>query len=842
MSGDNEIGCTVLIDGEAISDGYSLDPDVPAVLSGLRVRWGRSSTVDQPPASTCTFTVLDPLDGQRLVPSLTIGRRIDVQVDTVIYPDPTYSTIPNLIPSAVSSAAAVTVAADGKSAAMIADASGRTLGFYLPPLPFTSNPLGWDAVPRTLPGQAWRYTLTITVPAPFAGYSAWRAEVAPAYFTKPDGSDVSAPGPWTVAAPTADVTFTPPAGVWLGLAVHLYPVGPAWDDLDATPWDGLTGGVIGPGDPAALKVTAFGDSITAGTWLPQYSDSWIAKLEARLGVPITNRAVGGVPLHDPSGGGILMDQITAALANGQPAFTHAVILCGTNDLMTHDTNTISQSITAAQAVQDALVAAGVRVIWLTVLPMGYGTSHRDADVPTLLTRMKILNDALRGIAGTRHYYETGPLFGADPFGFVLDSATWLIDGLHPNATGASQMANLFPLELLNAAWSGYHPTWDELATFKVSGLQMLAPLAGVAQSAYVFSGRITDVITAWDGSDTAEVQVIAQDWLAELANRFVGDTPWGQETLGERAQRIVSLSGQPVTLSTDAGVAGLQVTYRDVDRQAAEALLQQLATSCGGILWTATHLVTGQVMRIEDVNARPAALTLSDVGTGLVHIVPSAAAIANALPITACDIDADPVRFILDMTDTISMVAVQWLEQTVDPGPPAVTKPTQRSVEVIAPNTMAVIGSRRLSISTQLVTLGDANTQATSWLARRSTLAWRIENLRWDSTGDLSPIAIHALLTLLDGTARNGLPIALTDLPAWAGPMTHGQSEVALYVEGGTYSYSAGSWVLELDTSSATGSASGDLPWQNLDAGWSWDEFDPDVAWLDLYGVTYPVT
>jgi len=93
----------------------------------------------------------------------------------------------------------------------------------------------------------------------------------------------------------------------------------------------------------------------------------------------------------------------------------------------------------------------------------------------------------------------------------------------------------------------------------------------------------------------------------------------------------------------------------------------------------------------------------------------------------------------------------------------------------------------------------------------------------------------------LDGTRRNGLPIALTELPEWAGPMTHGQSEVALYVEGGRYEYEAGSWVLELMTSSATGSAIGNLPWQNLEPGWSWAEFDPEVAWLDLYGVTYPV-
>src|SRR4029077_9322637 len=86
----------------------------------------------------------------------------------------------------------------------------------------------------------------------------------------------------------------------------------------------------------------------------------------------------------------------------------------------------------------------------------------------------------------------------------------------------------------------------------------------------------------------------------------VGDTPWTVEPLATRAQRIVQLSGQPITLTVDPAPGALQVTYRDVDRQAAAGLLQQLATSGGSVLWTATHLVTGQVMRVED-NAAPAA-------------------------------------------------------------------------------------------------------------------------------------------------------------------------------------------------------------------------------------------
>ena len=178
------------------------------------------------------------------------------------------------------------------------------------------------------------------------------------------------------------------------------------------------------------------------------------------------------------------------------------------------------------------------------------------------------------------------------------------------------------------------------------------------------------------------------------------------------------------------------------------------------------------------------------------HVIPSPAANANALLITACDVAAAPVKFILDTTGTVSMVAVQWLDQVPDQGPPATVKPTQRTVELTAPQTLALIGARRLSVSTQLTTQTDAQPRRPpgGWPGS-SVVAWRIEGLTWDTTGDpLGPAEISAVMHLLDGTRRNGLPITLTDLPDWAGPMTAGQQQVALYVEGGSYAYRAGSW------------------------------------------------
>lgn len=609
------IGCTVLIDGREISDGCTPFPaDDPAVLSGLRIIWGRASTVDQPQPSSCTFDILDPLYGSRLVPALAIGRQVDVRADTVVYPDPNVSTIPAQIPTAVVNAAATAT-------------GGRAASVTFPPRALSSDPLAWDAVPRTLAGQDWRLKAGVTLPSPgFLGWSSWAATIQPVSYTNPDGKDAAVFGdPVPFVGGVVDTTITPPPGVWLGALVRVYPVGPAWQDLDATAWQ---------------------------------------------------------------------------------------------------------------------------------------------DVP--------------------------------------------------------------------AAW-----TWNSLSTFVVRDLDLLAPAAGALDSGLVFSGRITDIAAKWDGGPDAQLSIIAQDWLAELANRWVGDQPWAAEALWQRALRVVGLSGQPVTLNVDAPMGFLPVTYRDVDSQPAASLLQQLATSGAGVLWTATHLVTGQIMRIEDVTNRPAALTLTDVPGGIVRVIPSQAAADNSLPVSACVIDADPVRFILDTTETVSMVAVQWLDQVVDPDNGAI-KPTQRTVEISDPIMLSTIGARRLSVSTQLRAQADAEAQANTWLARSSVLSWRIEGLSWDTAGDLSTAEIEPLMTLLDGTRRNGLPILLTDLPEWAGPMVGGQDQVALYVEGGQYDYTGGAWTLALTTSSATGSAAGSFPWQAADPGWQWQEMAPEVTWLDLYGVTYP--
>lgn len=58
------VTCELWVDGARYADGQPAEVTTdPFVMSGLRVTWGRSNTVDQPEPSTCSFSVADPPGG-----------------------------------------------------------------------------------------------------------------------------------------------------------------------------------------------------------------------------------------------------------------------------------------------------------------------------------------------------------------------------------------------------------------------------------------------------------------------------------------------------------------------------------------------------------------------------------------------------------------------------------------------------------------------------------------------------------------------------------------------------------------------------------------------------------
>lgn len=616
------LGCTVLVDGVRLADGAAADdPADPTALDGLKVTWGRSTTLDQPSPASCSLTVADADGGARPFALLGVGRRLDVLTTALVYPGPTESTVtdPGFAttgPGSTTSNGTTTVGG-GHATTRPADPT-RRVRVVFPPAPYDdgTHPAAWDGIPRTSAAQQWRFGATVTLPPPpplTAGAPA--AVVRPVAFTRPLASSAqilpqSIP---VVSGQPVAATFSPPPGVWLGLAVDFDPTGPTWAQLD-------------------------------------------------------------------------------------PA-----------------------------------------VSWAT----------------------------------------------------------------------------------LPAA-----PTWADLAPMLTDDLLVLAPAAGTERAALVFSGRITDVEAEYDdGRQLVLIEVTAQDHTAELANRDVASTPWAAEALGVRAQRIVTLSGQPTQLVVDAGISAVVVTARDVDAQPALRMLQDLAVTADAVLWSAVHLTTGQYLRLEDTAARPPLLELAMVG-GQVEIV-ARTGVPGAHTLDSCLILLDPVKWTADVADVATRVAVRWLEQL---GGTNTTEHTEVATDV---SLAADLGIRRIGIGTELTTQAAAQALAARVLARTGSAAYRVRGLTWPTGLEpMLPDQVELAVQLLDGTTRNGAPILLTGLPDWA-PVT---PSLGLFLEGGQYTYSGAAWELAMTVSRATGQGTGGT-WAELDPAWTWAQLNPTDTWLDLVGV-----
>jgi hypothetical protein len=378
-------------------------------------------------------------------------------------------------------------------------------------------------------------------------------------------------------------------------------------------------------------------------------------------------------------------------------------------------------------------------------------------------------------------------------------------------------------------------SWDDLGRVYVDDVDVLAPPAGAVRQGAVFGGRITDLESAYDTTvGGTVVRVIAQSNLAELGNRYIGDTPWPAQTVAARVDAIVAAAAQPnLTATVDTGVRTRQLCYLDADARPAAGLLAEVAQSVGGALWAPTSVAAQTALRIEDVDARPALFRLVKTG-GVIVIAVAPTVGTTGIELDACLLLLDPVRWAQDSTDTATQVAIGWQEQTAAGPPPTLTARTEtRSNDALT----AARGRFRVGISTDLATLADAATLADTMLARLSIGGWRVTGLVWQiDAGDLlDGPALSRVMQVLDGTTRIGLPILVTGLPAWS-PISP-ETTLPMYLEGGRFSNTRGAWRLELETSSAVSQGKASVTWDQLPADWLWDQFDPAISWDDLAGV-----
>ena len=380
------------------------------------------------------------------------------------------------------------------------------------------------------------------------------------------------------------------------------------------------------------------------------------------------------------------------------------------------------------------------------------------------------------------------------------------------------------------SWAATPGTWQDFVIVRAADIIVIAPEGGTTREVLVFEGRITDLSVEWDERiPGALITVTAADFIADLDNIRVGDEPWLAETMGARFQRIISLAGYPVEAFIDPTLTGTLVSWQDVDSQAATGLLQDLAQSVDGVMWSAAHQTTGAYIDVENPATRPPLYALS-YSDGLVTIVQAA---PDALALSACDVLLDPVSFVQDVSDVATRVGVTWLEEEIDDeGQPGTT---ERTETVIDEELEKLYGFRSVHVGTMLQSADDARRIAEHVLSRLVFTGWRAQGLTIDD-----PESIHIpdaeaaalLLTLLDATTRNGIGLRVTDLPDWS----PSGSISSLYLEGGTYRHVDGTWTLELTVSSASGLGQS-VRWDELESAWQWASFAPDVSWADLNGV-----
>ena len=858
----------VFSDGVWLADGRDGESDDPQVLTGLAVRWGRSTVVDQPQPSTCTLTMEDREGGSRFLDQLRVGGRLDVKADALLPDDGGTGeqkiVIEERFTAGTGNAYRLTGTANIFQAAGVleVDVTGATLTtVVIPPAPLQpigGDPGAWDDVPRSLTGQVWGASIRVRVPPPFAGYAGWAAVLRPVTYNTPwatpvlldpIASGMPAGTNWTAYAGS----FIPPANVWLGVAVELFPVGPTWDELPAAPVAGVqrTSRTF---NPRAVATGAAGWPTTRGFGTGgagAYSFLTGATPEPVAGVSTARRKTWTTAATSTVDTGFIFQQDAASyvpVTAGERVTVSVYVrhsVAATNKtfrlrLFWHVTAAFGSALTTIAEGPDTPIGGGAGWTRLTLTGV----------VPAGSAGLEVLADV---VASSPNSWPVGAT--ADATAVLIELAAPAVgtyfDGDTPDTadtqfdwTGAVG-GSTSTTRAFGTAWDDLDPavTWDSLGRFGLDDVLLTAPAGGTARLGMVFSGRITDLEARYDeGAGATLVEVTAADQRAELGNRDVGDYPWNEETLGARFARIIARSGQPIETRVSASAAKYLVSWRDVDRQPAMLLLDELATSSDAVLWAATHPTTGPYLELESMSDRVSLFVLEKSSSdGLIRIVLKPTDQTGAVEIDACSILLDPVRWRHDIEDIATRVAVTWREQFVDPND-GLIKPKDVTETLENPALEADIGVRRIAVATQLSRQADAQNIAGAILGRTGVSQWRVSGLEWhvnqnDDQFDSDQLTV--LMKLLDGTSRNGLPLILSNLPEWS-PIL-GTDRVPLFLEGGRYVNEDGAWELDLIVSSAT-SVGDSVTWDELppNPGWSWNEFAPEIRWIDMGGVSAP--
>lgn len=378
----------------------------------------------------------------------------------------------------------------------------------------------------------------------------------------------------------------------------------------------------------------------------------------------------------------------------------------------------------------------------------------------------------------------------DPLTVTLDGATIDNERLGPvSVKRGRRTADVRP-EAATVAFSVYADALDglpEIGDDLVVELSaaLLAAIGGGPAHARRFTGTVTDAIVR---PSRGVVTIVGTGPKARAARVPIGDVPWPAELDGARATRILAaLVAADPTFVVDAGDPGtVTVLARDVDRQPAAALLDQLAAFTGGDAWEtrAGHLVWRDARSRSDLNP--------------------------AVELAAANVLVDP-EFTKDLDGLVTDLTVAY----------GAAEP-QAEVRIV--DNTAPITTLAARVATPLATQADATAYAIEVVGRRARPRWHVPDLGVDLLRTLDDDQRLALLA-----AEPGLLLALTGLPEPA-PWSSNQ----LWVEGWTETYTRNAWRMTVSVS-ARGLTGAQARWIDVPATRIPAPGDPEVpvTWLD---------
>lgn len=820
--------CTVYIAGQRVADGRpSDDPTDPVVLSGLTVTWGRTETVDQPEASTCSFQLLDDPGGTSFLDLVRTGLPVDVVATGTIFTDPDTSTIldptfdttptgdtPASVRTQNSAATVQAAPGDRRALQMVPVDAGTAQQVLIAPAPFSPSPGAWDEIPQTVGGQTWGVAVDVHAPL-FAQVTVQPVMIGDpsAGVVQPVGAPVTVPG--TGGFQTIETTIVPTtAGAWIGVRVRVYPTGPRWNQATGT-WAGATGTWL---DRAAVYVTEV--KVTA-------PEGGVTRSVLVFSGRITDVAAGYDDTLDAPTVDVIAADFTADLEN---------VRVGDEPWMVEPFEARFQRVLDLAGVPvDAVIDTD-----LTGIPLSY----QDVDSQAATGLLKDFAQSVDAVMWSAVHQTTGPYLHVEdpsartPLYTLTETDTGTVVITPASATGAGQQISACDVLRDPVTWQ--QAVSDVATRVAVTWLEQGVDDEGRPTTTERTEQIVDAGLEATYGQRGISVSTLLQD---------VTDA----HAIAQRILTRTSIVGWRVSGLTIDDDESLQTT----DHTAVAMLLKLLdGTSRNGLPIVLTDLpdwspidppppvytdwveVRRNLARyplgpgannalgfVGNVNGSTIAF---DPPTHGVRVMTVAGGVKDSGLNMIGGIEPTPADYYTVSMDLTGVVADAWCisaqgswvtslyrsayfpvaaGQTVRI---AATFPTTGSASralYLLRSTAAVASE----VIVSNVTFEQADTAGATFFDG-DTLDTELERTRWLGPVNASPSVLEV---------REVVPQDLT-LP--------------VYLEGGTYTHEDGTWTLALTVSNAEGQGQS-VDWDELDPGWAWGDFDPSIAWDDLVGV-----